>query len=133
MILESEQYKVDSELQKLPTLDILLAFEDYSRLREREYEEQTRRAQVEKTRKERKAREAFKVDPSLTSTGLLLNNPYRAYCRDSSAQERLRPGPNGKKSIHPSRTMNGTSICSAILVQTPSNYSGILLMRLTKN
>jgi len=67
MILESEQYKVDSELQKLPTLDILLAFEDYSRLREREYEEQTRRAQVEKTRKERKAREAFKVDPSLTS------------------------------------------------------------------
>lgn len=67
MIVESEQYKVDSELQKLPTLDILLAFEDYSRLREREYEEQTRRAQVEKTRKERKAREAFKVDPSLTS------------------------------------------------------------------
>jgi len=67
MIVESEQYKVDSELQKLPTLDILLAFEDYSRVREREYEEQTRRAQVEKTRKERKAREAFKVHLSLTS------------------------------------------------------------------
>ena len=65
MIVESEQYKVDSELQKLPTLDILLAFEDYSRVREREYEEQTRRAQVEKTRKERKAREAFKVYSSL--------------------------------------------------------------------
>ncbi|KAL9713446.1 U1 snRNP protein [Leucoagaricus gongylophorus] len=60
MIAESEQYKADSELQKLPSLDILLAFEDYSRVREREYEEQTRRAQVEKTRKERKAREAFK-------------------------------------------------------------------------
>jgi len=67
MIVESEQYQVDSELQKLPTLDILLAFEDYSRVREREYEEQTRRAQVEKTRKERKAREAFKVYPSLMS------------------------------------------------------------------
>jgi len=61
LILDSEEWKNDSELQKLPTLDILLAFEDYSRVREREYEEQTRRTQVEKTRKERKAREAFKV------------------------------------------------------------------------
>ncbi|KAL1684264.1 hypothetical protein GGG16DRAFT_21639, partial [Schizophyllum commune] len=41
--------------------DILLAFEDYARVTERELEEQTRRAQVEKTRKERKAREAFKA------------------------------------------------------------------------
>jgi len=39
----------------------LLAFEDYNRVREREYEEQTRRQQVEKTRKERKAREGFRV------------------------------------------------------------------------
>lgn len=45
----------------MPSLDILLAFEDYSRVREREYDEQMRRAQVEKTRKERKAREAFRV------------------------------------------------------------------------
>lgn len=63
LILESEEWNSDSELRKLPTLDILLAFEDYSRVREREYDEQTRRAQVEKTRKERKAREAFKVRP----------------------------------------------------------------------
>ncbi|KAJ3745426.1 hypothetical protein DFH05DRAFT_1487929 [Lentinula detonsa] len=60
LILESEEWKSDPELRQLPTLDILLAFEDYSRVREREYEEQARRAQVEKTRKERKAREAFK-------------------------------------------------------------------------
>jgi pre-mRNA-processing factor 40 len=39
----------------------LLAFEDYNRVREREYEEQMRRQQVEKTRKERKTREAFRV------------------------------------------------------------------------
>jgi pre-mRNA-processing factor 40 len=64
LVLESEEYKLDPDLQKLPTLDILLAFEDYSRVREREYEEQMRRAQVEKTRRERKAREAFKVIPS---------------------------------------------------------------------
>ncbi|KAJ6577207.1 hypothetical protein B0H19DRAFT_1019510 [Mycena capillaripes] len=59
-VLSSETWREDSELQKLPTLDILLAFEDYSRVREREYEEQMRREQVEKTRKERKAREALK-------------------------------------------------------------------------
>lgn len=61
LVVESQEWNDDPELRKLPTLDILLAFEDYSRVREREYEEQMRRAQVEKTRKERKAREAFKV------------------------------------------------------------------------
>ena len=61
LLLESDEWKSDIELRKLPTLDILLAFEDYSRVREREYEEQMRRSQVEKTRTERKAREAFKV------------------------------------------------------------------------
>lgn len=60
-MLESETWNLDSELQKLPTLDILLAFEDYSRVKEREFDEQMRRTQVEKNRKERKAREAFKV------------------------------------------------------------------------
>ncbi|KAJ7576904.1 hypothetical protein C8J56DRAFT_1114320, partial [Mycena floridula] len=61
LILESDEWNSDAELQKLPTLDLLLAFEDYSRVREREFEDQQRRAQVEKTRKERKAREAFKA------------------------------------------------------------------------
>ncbi|EPQ56799.1 hypothetical protein GLOTRDRAFT_105293 [Gloeophyllum trabeum ATCC 11539] len=61
MVLESDEWKNDPELQKLPTLDILLAFEDYSRVREREFEEQMRRNQVEKTRRERKAREGFKA------------------------------------------------------------------------
>lgn len=60
-VMESEEWQTDEELRKLPTLDILLAFEDYSRVREREFEEQMRRAQVEKTRKERKAREGFRV------------------------------------------------------------------------
>ncbi|KAH9935883.1 uncharacterized protein BXZ73DRAFT_89380 [Epithele typhae] len=59
-VVDSEEWKGDTELQNLPTLDILLAFEDYSRVREREFEEQMRRRQVEKTRRERKAREAFR-------------------------------------------------------------------------
>jgi pre-mRNA-processing factor 40 len=61
MILDSEEWHHDEELQKLPALDILLAFEDFSRVSEREYEEKARRAAVEKTSKERKAREGFKV------------------------------------------------------------------------
>lgn len=72
LLLDSEEWHSDEELRKLPTLDILLAFEDYSRVREREYEEQTRRTQVEKTRKERKAREAFKaVLHELTQSGAI--------------------------------------------------------------
>jgi pre-mRNA-processing factor 40 len=61
LVLDSDDYRSDKELQNLPTLDVLLAFEDYSRVMEREFEEQMRRKQVEKTRRERKAREAFKV------------------------------------------------------------------------
>ncbi|TFY77162.1 hypothetical protein EWM64_g6845, partial [Hericium alpestre] len=61
LILDSEEWNQDPELQKLPNLDILLAFEDYSRVREREFDEQMRRRQMEKTRRERKAREGFKA------------------------------------------------------------------------
>ncbi|KAG6902600.1 hypothetical protein C0995_014607 [Termitomyces sp. Mi166 len=60
LVLDSQEWTDDPELRRLPTLDILLAFEDYSRVREREYEDQMRKAQVEKTRRERKARESFK-------------------------------------------------------------------------
>ncbi|KZS98672.1 hypothetical protein SISNIDRAFT_546577 [Sistotremastrum niveocremeum HHB9708] len=61
LVLSSDEYKNDPELQKLPDLDILLAFEDYSRVKEREFEETTRRNTLEKTATERKAREAFKA------------------------------------------------------------------------
>ncbi|VDB84826.1 unnamed protein product [Peniophora sp. CBMAI 1063] len=60
MVREAEEYKSDPELQSLPSLDILLAFEDYSRVMEREFENHMRRKQMEKTRAERKAREGFK-------------------------------------------------------------------------
>jgi len=60
-LTSSEEWSEDGELRKLPSLDILLAFEDYSRVREREYEEVVRRRQVEKTRRERRAREGFRV------------------------------------------------------------------------
>ena len=75
LVVGSPEWKEDSELQKLPTLDILLAFEDYSRVREREYDEQMRRAQVEKTRRERKGREAFKVGTHLYAFHVTFKQP----------------------------------------------------------
>jgi pre-mRNA-processing factor 40 len=63
LVLESDSWQNDEELKQLPGLDILLAFEDYSRVREREFEDEMRRKQVHKSRSERKAREAFKVPP----------------------------------------------------------------------
>lgn len=61
MLRDSMEYKLDPELQKLPDLDVLLAFEDYFRVKERQFEDMMRKDQIEKARKERKAREAFKV------------------------------------------------------------------------
>jgi pre-mRNA-processing factor 40 len=61
LVLKSDEWQGDEELKQLPGLDILLAFEDYSRVREREFEDEMRRKQVRKSRSERKAREAFKV------------------------------------------------------------------------
>ena len=40
---------------------MLLSFEDHSRVLERDWEEHQRKSAIEKTRRERKAREAFKV------------------------------------------------------------------------
>ena len=59
-LTESDEWRSGGELRKLLTLDILLAFEDYSRVRERVHEEQLR-TQVERTRKERETREEFKI------------------------------------------------------------------------
>ena len=60
----------------MPSLDILLAFEDYSRVRERVFEDQMRREQVEKRRRERKAGNGFKV--GILST-LFLEFVYNMY------------------------------------------------------
>ena len=67
LVLESEEWKTDKELQMLPALDMLRAFEDYSSVKEREYAQTTKRTETEKTKKERKARDAFKVGRSYLS------------------------------------------------------------------
>ena len=128
MVLESEAWKADPEIQRLPTLDILLAFEDYSRVREREFEEQTRRAQVEKNRKERKSREGFKVlmrrliyahqySPTVTS---------RLSYKNSSIKVKSRPGQSGRSSTHFSRMTNATPTSLVTPALGPWNSFGIL-------
>ena len=76
MLVDSEEEAADDDLRNLPSLDILLAFEDYSRVRERVFEDQMRREQVEKRRRERKAGNGFKV--GILST-LFLEFVYNMY------------------------------------------------------
>ncbi|KAJ1306567.1 hypothetical protein OPQ81_007568 [Rhizoctonia solani] len=59
-VLDSDEWKQSEELRNLGPLDMLLAFEDYSRAQERMYQEETQKKAMEKARKERKAREAFR-------------------------------------------------------------------------
>ena len=65
MVLKSEARKTDPEIQKLPILDILVIFEDYSRIRE-----------SSKNREERKTREEFKVSMALISHSMTLNDDH---------------------------------------------------------
>ena len=51
VLVDSEEWAADNDLRNLPSLEILLAFEDYSRVREREFEDQMWREQVEKRRR----------------------------------------------------------------------------------
>ncbi|KAF9511238.1 hypothetical protein BS47DRAFT_1377241 [Hydnum rufescens UP504] len=57
----SQAWNEDPEIRELADLDVLLAFEDYSRVLERTYDEHYRRADMERTMKVRKAREGFKT------------------------------------------------------------------------
>ncbi|EUC55685.1 Pre-mRNA-processing protein PRP40 [Rhizoctonia solani AG-3 Rhs1AP] len=59
-VLECDEWKESEELRNLGPLDMLLAFEDYSRAQERVYQEETQKKTMEKARKDRKAREAFR-------------------------------------------------------------------------
>ncbi|KAG9077640.1 hypothetical protein FRC06_008795 [Ceratobasidium sp. 370] len=59
-VLECDEWRNNEELRTLGPLDMLLAFEDYSRAQERIYQEESQKKIMEKARKERKAREAFR-------------------------------------------------------------------------
>lgn len=60
-VMECDEWRENEELRTLGPLDMLLAFEDYSRAQERIYQEETQKKAMEKARKERKARDAFRV------------------------------------------------------------------------
>lgn len=60
-VFASEFYKSDQELRELADLDMLLAFEDYNRVLERNFDDNYRKTEIERTMRERKAREQFMV------------------------------------------------------------------------
>jgi len=93
MVIEYEARKTDPEIQKLPTLDILLAFEDYNRVREREFEEQMGSARVGKNRNERKTREGFKVSVALIFHSTTLTHDHvrlQALLRELVDQDKVK-------------------------------------------
>lgn len=64
MVTESDQWRDDPELSQLPHLDILLAFEDYSKIKSGEYETAVKNAEMARMQRNRVAREEFRVSDS---------------------------------------------------------------------
>ncbi|KAI5453716.1 U1 snRNP protein [Naganishia albida] len=60
MIIESTQFKADKSLQNIEDIDILEIYDDYSTSLIREHGENMRKAQSEKARRARKARDGFR-------------------------------------------------------------------------
>lgn len=60
MIIESPQFKADKSLQNIEDIDILEIYDDYSTSLIREHGENMRKAQSEKARRARKARDGFR-------------------------------------------------------------------------
>lgn len=125
LVLESEEWQSDEELRQLPGLDILLAFEDYSRVREREFEDEMRRKQVNKSRSERKAREAFKVLPWTRLFTPYSWNACRLFCKNLSPLVTSGRAPSGSTYTQNSRLISATSTCLAGLDRIRSSYSGM--------
>jgi hypothetical protein len=70
----------------LGPLDMLLAFEDYSRAQERMYQEESQKKTIEKARKDRKAREAFRVSLSTLSEKQCVTHEYHRNCWVNSSR-----------------------------------------------
>ncbi|WWC64207.1 uncharacterized protein I303_106815 [Kwoniella dejecticola CBS 10117] len=61
LIVSSETFKEDTDLQKIETVDMIQVYDVYSRQLEMEHEEESKRLRIENIRKARKAREGFKL------------------------------------------------------------------------
>ncbi|OCF60315.1 hypothetical protein L486_02996 [Kwoniella mangroviensis CBS 10435] len=61
LIVSSEEFKADRELQKIETIDMIQVYDTYARQLEIEHEEESKKLKIENVRKARKARENFKV------------------------------------------------------------------------
>lgn len=108
-VFASEHYKNDPELRELADLDMLLAFEDYNRVLERDFDDAHRKTEMERTMRDRKAREAFQVTFRFLvpfSCWELTHDKRRRYSLNYALQAIFAPKPNGKMYILTSLKMN---------------------------
>ncbi|WVF65736.1 hypothetical protein IAT40_000468 [Kwoniella sp. CBS 6097] len=61
LIVSSPEFKADTSLQKIETIDMMNVYDEYARQLELEHEEESRKLRIENIRKARKAREGFKA------------------------------------------------------------------------
>jgi hypothetical protein len=124
MVLESEAWREDKELSQLPQLDILLAFEDYSKIKSGEYESTVKIAEMARMQKNRLAREAFRVSchQQLFVIAEMLS---RHFSKSSSPLKSSPQVPSGKKSILCSRQTRDISIFLGCRARPLWNCSGM--------
>lgn len=60
LIVSSEAFKADTDLEKIDTVDILDVYDGYARDLEKEHEEESRKYRISRVREARKARDGFK-------------------------------------------------------------------------
>ncbi|WWC91393.1 uncharacterized protein L201_006337 [Kwoniella dendrophila CBS 6074] len=75
LIVSSEHFKSDRQLQKIETIDMIQVYDNYSRKLEIEHEEESKKIRIENIRKSRKSRDEFKVLlTELTEQGIINKN-----------------------------------------------------------
>jgi pre-mRNA-processing factor 40 len=101
MIIESPQFKADKSLQTIDDIDILEIYDDYSSSLIREHAENMRKAQSEKARRARKARDGFRelladLEAKGEITSRMKWKEFVKLVEDSEAYEKLlgMPGSN---------------------------------------
>lgn len=60
LVVSSEAFKADKDLDKIDTIDILEVYDNYARELEKEHEEESRKYRIQNVREARKARDGFK-------------------------------------------------------------------------
>ena len=90
IILSSPAFRADKDLQKIETVDMLDVWDDYSRILERDHDDESRRLRKEYIRRCRKAREGFKsLMAEMASGELTRSSRWRGTYRKIKSEPRF--------------------------------------------